>query len=128
MARGTLAGALGYYDRSSRVRWRSAGSLNPAPTTKRPWRIFRLIFREPGDVRKMPPRQGRGREGIRRSGWEDSKHGCLHEFLDTADRDVPKSACAGAAESVEEAAARGSCAVAPVLASHPEHGEPGTAG
>src|SRR5208282_4961982 len=95
---------------------------------ERPWRLFRLIFREPGDMRKMPPRQGRGREGIRRSGWEDSIHGCLHEFLDTADRDVSLRACAGAAESVEEAAARGSRAVAPVLASHPEPGEPGTSG
>src|SRR5208337_175690 len=76
----------------------------------------------------MPPRQGRGREGIRRSGWKDSEHGCLHEFLDTADGDVPLRARAPAAESLEEAVARGSCAVAAVLASHPEPGEPGTAG
>src|SRR5271157_1906114 len=80
----------------------------------------------------MSVRCRRVRAGVEReyggSGWEDSKHGCLHEFLDTADRHVPRIACAGAAESVEEAAARGSRAVAPVLASHPEPGEPGTSG
>src|SRR5208283_4963770 len=76
----------------------------------------------------MPPRQSRGREGNRQSGWEDSKHGYLHEFLDTADRDVPLRARAPAAESLEEAVARGPCAVAAVLASHPEPGNPGSSG
>src|SRR5271157_1421793 len=63
---------------------------------------------------------------IRQSGWEDSKHGCLHEFLVAAHRYLSPSASCQETERLAQAHARRSKGVAPLLASDPESGHPGT--
>ncbi len=90
-----------------------------------------LIFLEPRLARKMSRPGCLGQGGARRkppSGWEDSKHGCLHELFGAIDRLFPGCAPSPATQRLAEASARRPDAVAPVLAGDSEPGRSGAAG